>query len=213
VFARKGWSTTIADIAEEAQVSQGLVYHYFANKEAVFNELMTRVARPEFADLRRRLISGDTPTQKLESLISSILEARQRLIHHFGITAQLAGESSLSRSRIEMMRRLSQAVQDPAAEENNLQEMMKRRYQKVHDTIVQLIAEGQQTGEFAADPPDKLALLVLSCIHHLTTLALAQPEKYRQHYPYTEIIMRMVKPGSPASSLSDVDPSRPSDRT
>jgi len=40
VFARQGFhSTRVADIADEAGVAYGLVYHYFSSKEQVMNEL------------------------------------------------------------------------------------------------------------------------------------------------------------------------------
>jgi len=37
-------------------------------------------------------------------------------------------------------------------------------------------------------------LMIFSCIQSLTNLALSQPEEYEKHYPYTDIIMRMLKP-------------------
>jgi AcrR family transcriptional regulator len=46
VFARKGlMATTISDIAAAAHVSHGLAYHYFASKEEIFRQLVTRDAR------------------------------------------------------------------------------------------------------------------------------------------------------------------------
>jgi TetR/AcrR family fatty acid metabolism transcriptional regulator len=42
VFARQGYhATRVADIADEAGVAYGLVYHYFRSKEAVMTELFT----------------------------------------------------------------------------------------------------------------------------------------------------------------------------
>ena len=40
VFARKGLTATVDDVAEEAEVSHGLAYRYFANKEAIFSEIV-----------------------------------------------------------------------------------------------------------------------------------------------------------------------------
>ncbi len=43
VFARQGFhSTRVADIADEADVAYGLVYHYFSSKENVLNELFVQ---------------------------------------------------------------------------------------------------------------------------------------------------------------------------
>jgi AcrR family transcriptional regulator len=42
VFARQGFhSCRVSDIADEAGVAYGLVYHYFASKDEVLNELFT----------------------------------------------------------------------------------------------------------------------------------------------------------------------------
>ena len=42
VFARQGFhSTRVADIADEAGVAYGLVYHYFRSKDQVLNELFS----------------------------------------------------------------------------------------------------------------------------------------------------------------------------
>ena len=41
IFAHKGFSETkMSDIAAAANVSYGLAYHYFANKEAIFTNLL-----------------------------------------------------------------------------------------------------------------------------------------------------------------------------
>ncbi len=42
VFARKGFSATVDDVANEAGISHGLAYRYFANKAALFSELILR---------------------------------------------------------------------------------------------------------------------------------------------------------------------------
>lgn len=43
VFSRQGFhSTRVADIADEADVAYGLVYHYFKSKDEVLNELFSQ---------------------------------------------------------------------------------------------------------------------------------------------------------------------------
>ena len=43
VFARQGFhATRVSDIADEAGVAYGLVYHYFSSKDEVLNELFSR---------------------------------------------------------------------------------------------------------------------------------------------------------------------------
>mgnify|MGYP002621024363 CR=1 FL=1 len=55
-------------------------------------------------------------------------------------------------------------------------------------------ADAFYRGEIARDAPEKLALMIFQCIQGLSTLALENPEEYDKHYPYTAVIMRMVKP-------------------
>ncbi len=43
VFAQKGSAATMAEIAAAAEVSQGLAYRYFANKEAIIHAVLEHV--------------------------------------------------------------------------------------------------------------------------------------------------------------------------
>src|SRR5262245_51875488 len=74
VFAKKGFAATkIADIAAEAGLSHGLLYHYFSSKEAVYTALLDEMIRnkPTRAD-----IIGDARTgiERAERLVKLWLE-------------------------------------------------------------------------------------------------------------------------------------------
>jgi len=66
VFARQGFhSTRVSDIADEAGVAYGLVYHYFNSKDEVLNELFTErwsllLTAIEEADMAMAASSGVT---------------------------------------------------------------------------------------------------------------------------------------------------------
>jgi AcrR family transcriptional regulator len=175
-------------------VSPGLIYHYFANKEAIFSELIKQSMQSDPTLFQSIVQSGDTPSQRLERLITTILKTRYDYIIQFGIAAQAAKEHSGSGNRLEIMQRMLQNLQHRDAEAKDLHELMMRRFQTIRDIIMQLIIEGQREGEFAQDAPSKLTLMIFTCIQSLTSLALNQPEEYEKHYPYTDIIMRMLKP-------------------
>jgi TetR/AcrR family fatty acid metabolism transcriptional regulator len=75
VFARQGFhSTRVADIADEAGVAYGLVYHYFRSKEQVLNELFS-----ERWSLLLKTIeesNGDTPPrERLEAVAGFIVDS------------------------------------------------------------------------------------------------------------------------------------------
>ena len=71
LFSHRGYgATSVRDIAEEAGVSKGNVYHHFEDKEAIFRELLNQyfgaMSSPEFP-FNRALASGNFP-ENLEQL-------------------------------------------------------------------------------------------------------------------------------------------------
>jgi TetR/AcrR family fatty acid metabolism transcriptional regulator len=75
VFARQGFhSTRVSDIADEAGVAYGLVYHYFRSKDEVLNELFSErwsllVAAIEETD------GGTPPRERLAAVAGFIFES------------------------------------------------------------------------------------------------------------------------------------------
>jgi AcrR family transcriptional regulator len=76
VFARQGFhSTRVADIADEADVAYGLVYHYFDSKENVLDELFRQrwsllIEAIEEADRSTR-----SPQEKLGTVAGFIIDS------------------------------------------------------------------------------------------------------------------------------------------
>jgi AcrR family transcriptional regulator len=71
LFAHRGYgATSVRDIAEEAKVSKGNVYHHFPDKEAIFRALLDQyfqsMSRPDFP-FNRALANGTFP-ENLEQL-------------------------------------------------------------------------------------------------------------------------------------------------
>jgi len=71
LFAHRGYgATSVRDIAEEAKVSKGNVYHHFPDKEAIFRALLDQyfqsMSLPDFP-FNRALASGTFP-ENLEQL-------------------------------------------------------------------------------------------------------------------------------------------------
>src|SRR5215210_7819837 len=77
LFSHKGYgATSVRDIAEEADLSKGNVYHHFPDKEAIFRALIDRyfeaMAQPDFP-FNRALASGSFP-ENLEEIGLAIRE-------------------------------------------------------------------------------------------------------------------------------------------
>ena len=74
VFAEKGYHTSrVGDIAEEAGIAHGLMYHYFASKE----EVLATVFRENWRDLveafERIEASAEPPLAQLEGIAKTLL--------------------------------------------------------------------------------------------------------------------------------------------
>ena len=76
VFAREGFhATRVSDIADEADVAYGLVYHYFPSKEKVLDELFTERWSLLLVAIEEADRSGDDPRDKLRSVARFIIES------------------------------------------------------------------------------------------------------------------------------------------
>ncbi len=76
VFARQGYhATRVADIADEAGVAYGLVYHYFRSKEAVMTELFTERWSLLLAAGEEVQKGTGTPREKLGAIAGFIFES------------------------------------------------------------------------------------------------------------------------------------------
>lgn len=76
VFARKGYHTSrVGDIAEEAGVAHGLLYHYFSSKEEVLHTVF-RENWSELLETFRRIESSDEPPlQQLQGIAKVLLRS------------------------------------------------------------------------------------------------------------------------------------------
>ncbi len=173
VFARKGMAATMADVAAEASVSQGLAYRYFASKEEIFHVLVEQAVQSGIADIQRIPMMPGTPWERLAFLVSMAWEGR--------------------RERPEIYQLLYQVLDDEATSDD-IRELIGRQGQTYQDVMRQLIVEGQATGEAAEGDPDQLVIVVLACLDGLSRLALREPEWVKKHFPDAGIILRIFKP-------------------
>jgi TetR/AcrR family acrAB operon transcriptional repressor len=80
-FDRRGIAgTTLADIAAEAGVTKGAVYHHFAGKEAILHELREQVALPLLDAADTTLLHhADCPAlERIERFLVAVLEGLER---------------------------------------------------------------------------------------------------------------------------------------
>jgi AcrR family transcriptional regulator len=76
VFARQGfYATRVSDIADEAGVAYGLVYHYFKSKDEVLNELFIERWSLLLAAIEEADSGGSSPRAKLEAVAGFIVDS------------------------------------------------------------------------------------------------------------------------------------------
>ncbi|MCR4591219.1 MAG: TetR/AcrR family transcriptional regulator [Lachnospiraceae bacterium] len=76
VFAKNSYDkTTIADIARELKISQGLCYRYFPSKEAIYDAALEKYA-DMIANDNRQIVNMDLPIRQLVDELTSNLNYR-----------------------------------------------------------------------------------------------------------------------------------------
>ena len=126
VFARQGYhSTRVADIADEAGVAYGLVYHYFRSKEAVMTEL--------FTERWSLLISAG------DELLARDISPREKLA---GIAGFIIGSY---RHNPELMKVIIIEVTRAA---NSFGATHLPEISRAYDAVAQIVSEGQASGVF-----------------------------------------------------------------
>ena len=92
LFARYGFSkTTLDDIGEAVGMKKNSLYHYFANKEELFNEIIAREARKHFEYTRKALAEDTTASGKLMSLFGRCIKAgrENENLYNVSVSAKL----------------------------------------------------------------------------------------------------------------------------
>jgi AcrR family transcriptional regulator len=176
VFAKKGSGATMADIATEAGVSQGLAYRYFPSKEAILATLVKESAQSEGGPAERLKKIQGTPGQRIVQLVSFILEDRRERPAFYRFLSQVLSDDSLA---------------------PELRETVQTNGRVIQKEIRSLIVKAQETGEIARDDPDQLMTALMAVVDGLVTRApLYAVRDPRYAFPKTEIILRLLKPDS-----------------
>jgi AcrR family transcriptional regulator len=129
VFARQGFhSTRVSDIADEAGVAYGLVYHYFKSKDEVLNELFTERWSLLLAAIEEADAGSQTPREKLGAVAGFIVDSYRHdpELMKVIIVEVTRAANSFGRTHLPEIRR-------------------------AYDSITKIVAEGQEVGAFRGD--------------------------------------------------------------
>jgi TetR/AcrR family transcriptional regulator, fatty acid metabolism regulator protein len=129
VFARQGFhSTRVSDIADEAGVAYGLVYHYFKSTDEVLNELFSERWSLLLAAIEETDREGSSPRDKLEAVAGFIVDSYRHdpELMKVIIVEVTRAANSFGRTHLPEIRR-------------------------AYDSIGKIVADGQAAGVFRGD--------------------------------------------------------------
>jgi TetR/AcrR family fatty acid metabolism transcriptional regulator len=164
VFARQGFhSARVSDVAAEAGVAYGLVYHYFDSKEQMLNELFSERWKLLLEASQGMQRSDASPRDKLRGVASFIIESyrHQPELMKVIIVEVTRAANSFGRTHLPEIR-------------------------AAYDVVAGIVSDAQETGEFRDDvDPDFAAMLFYGAIEQLLSgwifdLVPATDESYEQ---------------------------------
>ncbi len=129
VFARQGfYATRVSDIADEAGVAYGLVYHYFKSKDEVLNELFIERWSLLLAAIEEADSGSSSPRAKLEAVAGFIVDSYRHdpELMKVIIVEVTRAANSFGRTHLAEIRR-------------------------AYDSIAKIVADGQAAGVFRRD--------------------------------------------------------------
>jgi TetR/AcrR family transcriptional regulator, fatty acid metabolism regulator protein len=164
VFARQGFhSARVSDVAAEAGVAYGLVYHYFDSKEQMLNELFSERWKLLLQASQEMQRSDASPRDKLRGVASFIIESY--------------------RHEPELMKVIIVEVTRAA---NSFGRTHLPEIRAAYDVVAGIVSNAQETGEFREDvDPDFAAMLFYGAIEQLLSgwifdLVPATDESYEE---------------------------------
>jgi TetR/AcrR family transcriptional regulator, fatty acid metabolism regulator protein len=129
VFARQGFhATRVSDIADEAGVAYGLVYHYFRSKDEVLNELFVERWSLLLVAIEEADSIGGSPREKLAAVAAFIVDSYRHdpELMKVIIVEVTRAANSFGRTHLPEIRR-------------------------AYESIAKIVEDGQAVGAFRAD--------------------------------------------------------------
>ena len=168
VFARRGMvGAKVSDIAKEAKLSHGLVYHYFSSKDEIFIELVRSAAEASIDVIHRANERSGSAVEKLLWMTEQILQS-------------LEGEKKLL-YLLMMQASTSEAVPDEVKE-------ILQNHSPVGETIA-LLMEAQAEGTFRKEDPVTMAVTYYALIQGL---AMNKIQWEECPLPKAEVLLRIM---------------------
>ena len=144
LFAERGFAgTTIREIAKQAGVNSGLLYHYYSNKETLYLSLLETAVSEFVVQVENIAASPETPEEKVRQIAQAWIAHYQAHPQGFLLIRRAVDEHS------------------PAA-----QALAKNWFSRCFTALNAIVSEGVQHGLFRPLPPSLLSFAIEGLLEH-----------------------------------------------
>ncbi|MEO1816673.1 MAG: TetR/AcrR family transcriptional regulator [Acetobacterium sp.] len=149
-FVKQGlFATRIQDIAAEAGIAQGLLYHYYSSKDEIFVDLINDALDKTIAASYSVRDMATSPGEKIRYALEKLIET----IEH-------------SQTFLDTCRLITQATNSTAIPVE-AQDLIREKRSTPYQVIEQIMAAGQKEGTIVAGDPKMLSVLFWTSINGL----------------------------------------------
>ena len=162
VFSRKGYAATrLDDIAKQANVTTGAIYHHFGGKSQLYIELVEESSKGINRLASQIIEEGGKPASVLRRLLVRLFQYIEEDAEYRAVV-----ELSLNKTGV-------------APELASIMEQTIKGRRMLGQFFAQLIKEGIQTGEFRADvSPDDAALTLVGFMNGMGLIWIQDPKHF-----------------------------------
>jgi AcrR family transcriptional regulator len=173
VFAKRGLAATkITDISSEANLSHGLVHHYFKSKEEIFIEVT-----------RQTIEKSSTAFTKIANLEASPLEIIKIITERNILT------TDVEENALRWLFMINLTISDVVPQEAK---MLSASSYAPLNMITELIRKGQSLGEIVGGEPERLTVAYWAMIQGL--ILFRYNKELNLPMPEIDTVLRLFKP-------------------
>jgi AcrR family transcriptional regulator len=173
LFAKRGLAATkISDIAATANLSNGLVYHYFESKEQIFIELVSHAVEQSTEELKKIDAMPLEPLDKIqtiyEQIVKDIYETEESAFYFLIIVQAFVSD----------------------ANPREVKEKVEMAYEPIK-IMMKIVGEGQKKGSIQEGNAYDYVMLYWAALAGLAPYKISMGEHFK--LPNFELFMRMLK--------------------
>jgi AcrR family transcriptional regulator len=179
LFARYGFKkTSIDDVTLAARIGKGSVYLHFASKEEIFAEVFRRMSDRMLDALVAAVERARSPASKVRAFVEAKLTTVAKLADAHGLREEAI---------LELL---------PAASAHH-----RSHDAREHALLADVLREGNASGAFAIEDPERLATGIIACLTAIDTSSVVKRDDAAIRAGVDELVAVFVHGLSPVPPL------------